>query len=196
MCVRCDDVVPRDLTIQRGVRALHLIADATRSRRQRGPQPPLPPPRRRAQLVVTRYDGARGLVPPLRRHTSAASPSLFMEVLARIVENGYAVDVARCVDVCKDAQSNTLLWERVVDVPRRGKGTTRLMHWAREGDLVRTRETLARGARVNARDVLGRTALHMASGDGHPPSCATVGPRRGRQCSRRSGLDGARRRGG
>ena len=108
--------------------------------------------------------------------TSAASPPLFLAVIARLAENGYAAEVVRCVNVCKDARSNAQLWERVVDLPHREPGvaglsarhcTKRLIHWAREGDLERVRETLARGADVNARDTSGRPALYWASRGGH-----------------------------
>ena len=44
--------------------------------------------------------------------------------------------------------------------------TTRLIHWARVGDLSRVRETLSRGADVSVRDTYGRTALWWASRGG------------------------------
>ena len=104
--------------------------------------------------------------------TSPASPPLFLAVLARLAENGYATELARCVDVCKDARSNAQLWERIVDLPHHvlvgnEYRATRLHHWAWEGDLARVRETLARGADVNARDTGGNTALWRASAVGH-----------------------------
>ena len=101
---------------------------------------------------------------------SAASAGLFLAVLARLAENGYAHEVKRCVDVCKDARANTQLWERVVDLPLRvTKGNDfwgampRLAYWAGKGDLVRVRETLDRGARVDERNSMGATALMRAA---------------------------------
>ena len=110
---------------------------------------------------------------PLSSVTSAASPALFLAVLARLAENGYAREVVRCMDICKDARSNAQLWERVVDLQQRQLGesagyrTTRLIHWAGAGDLARVRETLGRCADVNARDTGGSAALWWASYGGH-----------------------------
>ena len=119
--------------------------------------------------AVRRLGGTRSVV------VSAASPALILAVLARLAENGYAADVVRCVSICKDARSNAQLWERIVDQlhadvdVRRSANyrTTRLIHWAREGDLARVRETLGRGAGVDARDTYGRTALDVAGAGGH-----------------------------
>ena len=107
--------------------------------------------------------------------TSAASPAMFLAVLARLAENGYATELVRCVNICKDARSNAQLWERIVDLPHMHRGAahnpnyarTRLNHWAREGDLARVRETLGRGARTNATTSSGFTALHGACSSGH-----------------------------
>ena len=102
-----------------------------------------------------------------------------LDVLALVSMNGYARDVVSCVRICKDARSNVELWERVVDLPhsdafamrnaddRLPRRTTLLIHWAQEGDVVRVRETLGRGARVDFRDENLRTALHWASERGH-----------------------------
>ena len=110
--------------------------------------------------------------------TSDASPTLFLAVLARLGENGYAREAVRCVNVCKDARSNVQLWERIVDLPHADKTgsawhggkayrPTRLMHWAEEGDVARVRATLDRGADVDARDLFANTALYCASRGGH-----------------------------
>ena len=105
--------------------------------------------------------------------TSAASPLLFLAVLARLAENGYAREVVRCVNICRGARSNARLWARIVDLPHpavvyRWRGSeTRLLHWACEGDLARVRETLGRGADIAACDTNGRTALFWASMRGH-----------------------------
>ena len=105
--------------------------------------------------------------------SSTASPALFLAVLARLAENQYATEVVRCVGICKDARSNAQLWERIVDLPHvplvdwwRGP-ETRLCHWARVGDLARVRETLDRGAGVDAHETYGHTALWWASHSGH-----------------------------
>ena len=97
------------------------------------------------------------------------------DIVARVGENGYAASLVRCVRVCKDMRDNAQLWERVVDVLHADASSgvdgdsraTRLVHWAREGDAARVRETLRRGARVNARDASGCTALYWASRGGH-----------------------------
>ena len=116
--------------------------------------------------------------------TSAVSPGLFLSVLARLAENGYAREVVRCVNICKDARSNAQLWERIVDLSHRKRAPnvfntsprfqgrayttrTRLMHWSGKGDLVRVLETLSRGANVNVREPSGMTALGRAIGRGH-----------------------------
>jgi len=109
--------------------------------------------------------------------TSDASPTLFLAVLARLGENGYAREAVRCVNVCKDARSNVQLWERIVDLPHADKtapawhGTayrpTRLMHWAEAGDVARVRATLGRGADIDVRDSMGHTSLYWASCGGH-----------------------------
>ena len=75
----------------------------------------------------------------------------------------------RCVRVCKDMRSNVQLWERVVDELHAEESlgaeyrTTLLIHSAREGNVARVKETLGRGARVDARDSVGCSALFWAS---------------------------------
>ena len=99
------------------------------------------------------------------------------DVVARLAENGFEREVARCVCICKDARSNAQLWERVVNLLHADAGmgmggynfyrTTALIHWAAAGDLVRVREALVRGANVNASDSRGWTALYSATRGGH-----------------------------
>ena len=93
------------------------------------------------------------------------------DVVARLGENGYAREVVRCVRVCKDMRANAQLWERVVNLQHAamgavdGRRTTPLIHWAAAGDVARVREALARGARVDACDSRGFTALNYAAVD-------------------------------
>ena len=81
------------------------------------------------------------------------------DVVALMSMNGFASEVERCVDLCRDTRSNVELWERIVDLPHAVAGhrdaayrCTRLHHWSEVGDLARVRETLGRGAKVDVRD--------------------------------------------
>ena len=102
----------------------------------------------------------------------APRPTL-CEIVHLRAMNGFGAAVGRCVCVCRNMRTNVELWERVVDLPHRVVGkngekrVTRLMHWAREGDLARVRETLDRGAHANVRNTRGLTALWYASIYGH-----------------------------
>ena len=93
------------------------------------------------------------------------------DVVARLGENGYAREVVRCVRVCKDMRADAQLWERVVNLQHaavdavQGRRTTPLIHWATAGDVARVREALDRGARLDACDSHGFTALYYAVGD-------------------------------
>ena len=105
------------------------------------------------------------------------------DVVQLVAMNGFGAAVERCVCVCRNMRTNVELWERVVDLPHRDDVdyvyrmtclfvdddylTTRLIHWARVGDLARVRETLGRGADFNVRDIEGHTALFRASECGH-----------------------------
>ena len=93
------------------------------------------------------------------------------DVVARLGENGYAREVVRCMRVCKDMRANAQLWERVVNLQHAavgavdGRRTTPLIHWAAAANVARVREALDRGARVDACDSHGFTALSYAAGD-------------------------------
>lgn len=134
---------------------------------------PSPPPRRRSLRVVAgRARATRGT--GVSSRSSAASAHQFLDsILVRVAENGFEAALVRCVDLCHDTRANVELWERVVDVRLHAADAppmmhlTRLMHWAREGDLARVREALGRGASVNARDTFGGTPLIYAAGGGH-----------------------------
>lgn len=99
--------------------------------------------------------------PPLAHERA---PLTLLDVVARVVENGFHFELAQCVDLCKDTRANKDLWARVIDLPcdtlRR---SSRLVHWARVGDVARVREALDRGANPDARVPFGWAALHYAS---------------------------------
>ena len=74
--------------------------------------------------------------------------------------------------VCKDMRANAQLWERVVNLQHVAVGdevdghrTTPLIHCAAADDVARVREALDRGARVDACNSHGFTALYYAVGD-------------------------------
>lgn len=102
---------------------------------------------------------------------TCASAELFLRILPRVAENGFAEALVNCTDLCRDTRTNAGLWERVVDLtfaPRGGGARlTRLAHWASVGDAARVREVLDRGADINACDMSESTALHWASFRGH-----------------------------
>ena len=94
------------------------------------------------------------------------------DVVHFVATNGFAQEVVRCVRVCKNMRTHADLWERVVDVLhcefRQGAfRITRLILWAKVGDVLCTLETLGHGAKINARDTNGWTALYWASERGH-----------------------------
>lgn len=102
----------------------------------------------------------------------SASTFLDRDILVRLAENGCAREVVRCVNLCRDTRSNAQLWAKVVDLPLPSLWTgglgTRLITWARDGDLARVRATLDRGANVDARNRDGgHTALMAACGGNH-----------------------------
>ena len=102
-------------------------------------------------------------------------PSTLCDVVHFVAMNGFPDACVRCVSVCKSMRTNAELWERVVDLQHAHAGArreigyraTRLIHAAGVGERVRVREMLDRGARVNACDTLGYTALCHARDGGH-----------------------------
>ena len=109
-------------------------------------------------------DASTQSIPDVTPHAVVSPPPTLLTVLARLAENGYAREVVPCVNLCRDARANAGVWARIVDLPHRARGargttTTRLIYWARYGDVARVHATLDRGARVNAPDSSGWTAL-------------------------------------
>ena len=95
------------------------------------------------------------------------------DVVHFVAMNGFQDACVRCVRVCKSMRTNVELGERVGNVQHAAVGsvaghrTSRLIHWAMAGDVVRVRDALDRGARVNACDTTGHTALFHARIGGH-----------------------------
>lgn len=113
-------------------------------------------------MIRATHDVGREVAPPHR------APLMLKDVVAFVAMNGLAREVSACVNVCTDMRANAELWERVVDVPHTAvtgvpRRRTQLFHWAASGDVERVRATLARGAKIDGRDVDGRTALYRAS---------------------------------
>ena len=79
----------------------------------------------------------------------------------------YAFDVRRCAGLCRAAWAEEAFWSGLVRVRAGPKKRTRLMYAASEGDAARVAWLLARGAPMEAEDVVGKTALHHASWKGH-----------------------------
>ena len=88
-------------------------------------------------------------------------------ILKLLTYTGWAVDIAACLDVCRDTRNNANLGS-IADVLRGEKRRTRLMFASAMGDLSRARVLLAsRSVDVNRRDLGGRTTLSWASSNGH-----------------------------
>jgi ankyrin repeat protein len=108
---------------------------------------------------------------------SAHHTSNFLSSLIITAQNGFCRDVEPFLALCHETWDEEILWDAVKDLPHGptrsgkavdpfGKRRTRLMFTAAAGDAERLRWLIARGARLEQRDWLGRTALYFSAAEG------------------------------
>ena len=96
-----------------------------------------------------------------------AAAARFLCALTRCAENGFGRDVEAAASLlCREAAGEHQTWAALKDLPHGPHDRTRLMHAAFRGDKARVRWLLARGARLELRDVHGKTALMWAAEGG------------------------------
>jgi ankyrin repeat protein len=91
--------------------------------------------------------------------------TMFLDVLNRLGDTGFLREarlVSAVTSLCKSTRGEEALWDAVKDVQSQRR-RTRLMHAARTGNLERARFLLARGARLEHKNMVGWTALHWAA---------------------------------
>ena len=96
-----------------------------------------------------------------------AAAARFLCALTRCAENGFGRDVEAAASLlCRESREEVQTWAAINDLPHGPHDRTRLMHAAFTGRVARLRWLLARGARLERRDVHGKTALMWAAAGG------------------------------
>ena len=90
------------------------------------------------------------------RYQEKRSACTFLNKVVHLVAaNGFAAEMVRCVDLCRDTQANVELMEYVRDEPRGAQRRTRLMYHSACGDIAGVLASLRLRASVNCSDARG-----------------------------------------
>ena len=109
------------------------------------------------------------------KHSARSTALLLDQVLTLVaMQGGRGVPATwgevlapHCLNLCRSTRSNTQLWARLVDVPLRRDGTTRLMAAARRGDDRHVAFLLQQPRRFNRRH-MGWPKDFSQKGIGYP----------------------------